>query len=181
MILFTEAKPPELSPLISIVIEQKQEIPPPVEYTLEEKIKLNVNQCDESVEYIRADNAECLAKPLRTAQTTVSRENPVKSTVNASQTASSGWYDYGYCTWYVSTQRSVGQWNNARDWAWQAKRDGWTVSPTPIVGAIAQKNNHVAIVRQISGDQMTIQEANYEGWNIISSRTISTSGWTFIY
>lgn len=173
-----QGEPPKIPEPILIVIEQKQEIPPPVEYTLEEKVKLNVNNCDEQTQYIRADNAECLDKPVYTPTTA---QNPARGAVNQPQgRASSGWYDYGYCTWYVSTRRPVGQWNNARDWAWQARRDGWNVSSTPTVGAIAQKNNHVAYVESVNGNTMTISEMNYVGWNVRSSRTIQTSGWTFI-
>lgn len=180
MILFSEATPPKLSPLISIVIEQ-EEVLPVVEYTLEEKIKLNVNNCDESTQYIRADNAECIAKPTVSARTVAkATENPSQPIKNASY-APSGWYDWGWCTYYVSTQRQVGQWNNAIDWPRQARNDGYTVSSTPIVGAIAQKGNHVAIVRGVYAGQITIQEMNYEGFGVISSRTISAVGWQFIY
>lgn len=169
---------PPNNPLIETVKEPiviEQVIP---ELTLEEKIKSNFYQCDESIQWIRADTAECLPKTIVSARTI---EKPAKSTINKPQTSSSGWYDYGYCTWYFSTQRSVVQWGDARTWANMARADGWTVSSTPIVGAIAQKGNHVAIVRDISAQSMTIQEANYEGWNVISSRTIPISGWTFIY
>jgi surface antigen len=111
---------------------------------------------------------------------TTSRNTTVR-TARPSYSVSSSWYDWGWCTYYVSTQRPVGAWNNASEWIWQAQRDGWATGSTPAVGAIAQKNNHVAIVRSVSGNSMTIQEMNYEGFGVISSRTIPSDGWRFIY
>jgi len=164
--------------LIEYVIEQKEE-ETPKELTLEEKIATNHNNCDTDVEWIRADNAECMPK------TPPRPQNTAREAVNASQTpsysVSSGWFDWGWCTYYVSTQRPVGAWNNASEWIWQAQRDGWATGTTPKVGAVAQKGNHVAIVRSVSGNKMTIEEMNHKGFGVISSRTISYTGWRFIY
>ena len=73
-------------------------------------------------------------------------------------------YDYGYCTWYVASQISVpNNWGNASSWAYYAALEGWTVSSTPTVGAIAQTpyaaggQGHVAIVTAVSPDGSQIQ------------------------
>lgn len=166
---------PEPIPIVEII--------EPVELTLEEKIAQNFYECDESIEWIRADTAECLPKVVSATIARVA-QTPVTTAQNVSQgraQAHSGWYGYGWCTSYVASQRPVGQWNNASEWVWQAQRDGWATGSTPRVGAIAQKANHVAIVRSVSGNTMTIQEQNYQGFGVVSSRTISTSGWRFIY
>jgi surface antigen len=177
MILFTEAKPPELSPLISIVIEQKQEAPL-VEYTLEEKIQLNVNQCDEATQWIRADNAECLDKRVNTPVRTENTSEPIK---NGSY-APSGWYPYGQCTYWVASNRSVGQWNNASQWLYQARRDGWTTGTTPRVGAIAWEPNHVSLVTSVNGDgTITVSEMNYKGLGVVSTRTAPATQFSYIY
>lgn len=147
------------------------------ELTVEEKIASNFYKCDEATQWIWASDATCHDKQV-VGQ--ISRENTSKPIKNQSQ-ASSGWYEWGWCTYYVSTQRQVGQWNDAISWPSQARNDGYTVSTTPIVGAIAQKGNHVAIVRAVENGQITIQEMNYEGFGVISSRTISPTGWQFIY
>lgn len=115
---------------------------------------------------------------VNTATTT---RNATTRAVKPSYSVSSGWFEWGWCTYYVSTQRSVGAWNNASEWIWQAKRDGWATGTTPKIGAVAQKGNHVAIVRGVSAGQMTIEEMNYQGFGVISSRTISSEGWRFIY
>jgi surface antigen len=179
MWIFTEALPPKIPEPIQIVIQRQEVEPEPIEiiYTIEEQVKLNVNNCNEELQYIRADNAQCLDKPVYTPKTTQSTSKPIKN----GSTATSGWYPYGQCTYYVSTQRSVGQWNNASSWVWQAQRDGWSTGTTPQVGAIGQKNNHVVIVRSVSGSTMVIQEMNYQSAGVITTRTISSSGWRFIY
>ncbi|HKU18694.1 MAG TPA: LysM peptidoglycan-binding domain-containing protein [Candidatus Saccharimonadales bacterium] len=78
-------------------------------------------------------------------------------------------YDYGFCTWYVATQIAVpSNWGNASSWAYYAALSGWTVSSTPVVGAIAQTPyaagglGHVAIVDAVSDDgtQIKIRDMN---------------------
>jgi len=189
MWIFTQAEPPKIPQPILIVIEQMVEEPvieeEPVLYTLEEKIADNVNECDEEKEWISAEDATCLSKPVpvvKAVNTPEVAESQPETIKSGSNRAPSGWYSYGWCTYYVSTQRSVGQWNNASEWVWQAQRDGWATGSTPQVGAIAQQANHVAYVRAVhSNGTMTISEMNYEGFGVTSSRTIPASGWRFIY
>jgi len=173
-------EPPKIPEPILIVIEQKVEVEPPVEekiYTIEEKIRDNHYNCNEQTQYIRADNAECLDKPVYQAPRAV---RTARTAVNASQ-APSGWYPYGQCTYYVSTQRSVGQWNNASEWLWQARRDGWATGSTPQVGAIAWEPGHVSYVVAVNGGNVTVREMNYKGWGVISTRTAPASSFQYIY
>lgn len=80
-------------------------------------------------------------------------------------------YSYGYCTWYVANQVSVpSNWGNASSWAYYARLSGWTVSPTPTVGAIAQTTysisplGHVAVVREVNSDgTIWVSEMNASG------------------
>lgn len=176
-------EPPKIPEPILIVIEQKVEQPVeevPKEYTLEEKIKLNINNCNEAVQYIRADNAECLDKPIQSAP--VAR----KATTRA-ENSSGNTYGYGYCTWYVKNALSwvPNGWGNANQWAYNARAQGYTVSSTPIVGAVAQSSGgslgHVAVVTGVSGDTVTISEMNYRAWNVVSSRSAPASSFVYIY
>ncbi len=64
MLMFTADIPPQPNPLLTVIIEKQVEVEPPKTYTIEEQVKLNVNNCDESTQWIRADNAECLDKPV---------------------------------------------------------------------------------------------------------------------
>jgi surface antigen len=183
MLLFTAETPPITSPLIQIVIEQqKEEVEPQVIekiYTIEEKIESNFYECDESIQYIRADDATCLAKPVYTQQNT---RSTVRQAVNGSNS-----YTYGYCTWHVKNLLS---WvpnglGNANTWASRARSQGYTVSNTPIVGAVAQTSGgrlgHVAVVTSVNGATITVAEMNYTGWNVASTRTAPTSSFVYIY
>ena len=79
-------------------------------------------------------------------------------------------YDYGYCTWYVANQISVpANWGNASSWAYYAAQSGWTVSPTPTPGSIAQTAyaagglGHVAIVNAVSADGSMVKITDMNG------------------
>lgn len=164
---------PPTPPLISIVIEEKVEAPVPPPITWES----NPAQCNQTTQWIAKEEPfYCIEKP-KPRQSSFSRE---KST---QPNQSGNTYSYGYCTAYVKNQLSwvPNGWGDARNWASNARNAGFTVSNTPIIGSIATKSNHVAVVTAINGDQITISEANYVKWNVISSRTISTTGWLFIY
>lgn len=91
-------------------------------------------------------------------------------------------YDYGFCTWYVASQISVpANWGNASSWAYYAALSGWTVSSTPVVGAIAQTpyaaggEGHVAIVDAVSADGTQIQYRDMNG--IAGWGRVGYSGW----
>ncbi len=81
-------------------------------------------------------------------------------------------YDYGYCTWYVASQIAVpSNWGNASSWSTYASLSGWTVSPLPAIGSIAQTpyaaggQGHVAIVSGVSpdGSSVYIKDMNNYG------------------
>jgi len=182
MLLF-QSEPPK-TPLISIVIESFKEEPVEVPakplYTLEDKIKDNHYKCDENKQYIRADTAKCLDKPVYTQQSTV-------STVTRAYSGSRGGYAYGNCTAYA--QNSLGWvpngWGNANRWDNNARAMGYTVSSTPRVGAVAQTDagyyGHVAVVVAVHGTTVTVKEMNYVGFNVVSTRTAPTSSFVYIY
>lgn len=169
------------NPLIVTETPIVQQVEPP-QPTIEEKIAQNFYKCDTDTQWIRKDTAECKPK----AQSTPHKaQRPVKSAVKyaTSDNTAGNTYSYGYCTWYVKNRLSWVQngWGDARSWATNARNAGFTVSSTPIIGSVATKSNHVAVVESISGDQITISEMNYQGWNISSSRAIPITGWQFIY
>lgn len=94
-------------------------------------------------------------------------------------------YDFGYCTWYVANNIPVpSNWGNANTWSYYAALSGWTVSPRPIVGAIAQTpyaaggEGHVAIVHAISpnGQEVYISDMNgLAGWDRVGYGWVPTS------
>lgn len=164
------------------IIEQPVE--PPKEPTLEEKIATNYYKCDESIQYIRADNAMCIDRPTNRGYESTSnpKSSPTPATPKNAARANAGWFERGQCTWLVWTKRPVGQWNDASDWLWQAKRDGWPTGSEPQAGAIAWKYGHVAFVESLKGDKMLISEANYDYNGSVRTIWVSIDSYTaFIY
>lgn len=95
-------------------------------------------------------------------------------------------YTPGNCTALVASMIQVpSDWGNARNWAYNARAQGWTVSDTPVVGAIAQTTvgyyGHVAIVKQIDGGFVYVIEENYQGLGVISYRWAPSSGFSYIF
>lgn len=174
---------PPKTPLITYVTETIQTETVIPELTVEEKIATNYYKCNESTQYIRRDTAECIDRPQYRASESRSdtkhRDTPV-STQNTS-TAPAGWYPKGQCTWWVWTKRPVGRWNNASDWKWQAIRDGYTFSNTPVAGAIAWKYGHVAYVESVGDGTVTISEANYNSRGSIRTVTIPVDSYQYLY
>jgi len=104
------------------------------------------------------------------------------SSTISSFTASYGGNGYapGWCTWYAASRVAVpNNWGNANTWDNYAALSGWTVSRTPVAGAIAQTDagfgGHVAIVEQVSEDGSMIIYSDMnglKGWG-----AVGTSGW----
>jgi len=77
-------------------------------------------------------------------------------------------YTRGYCTYYAASRVKIpNNWGNANTWAIYARLSGWTVSPRPIVGAIAQTTagwaGHVAIVEAVSPDGTMMKYSDMNG------------------
>lgn len=95
-------------------------------------------------------------------------------------------YSRGQCTFYVASQRNVpSNWGNAREWLANARAAGWVTGNVPRVGAIAWtgagRAGHVAIVRAVTGSQILVQEMNYNGVGVVSSRVANASEFVYIY
>lgn len=95
-------------------------------------------------------------------------------------------YARGQCTFYIASQRNVpSNWGNAREWLANARAAGWATGSVPQVGAIAWtgagRAGHVSIVRAVMGSQILVQEMNYNGVGVISSRVANASEFSYIY
>jgi len=181
---------PPKPPLIQVVAEQvTEQIIEPKELTLEEKIASNYYQCDESIEWIRADNAQCLPKRLEYrasegADTTKRTNTPVtvKNTLRAPQ----NWYEAGSCT-YGAQQLApwVGRWRDAKTWDDMARADGHIVSSIPIVGSVFVDNGgrygHVGVVVAVDGRTVTVKDMNYRAKWQWTTRTVDASQYVYIY
>jgi len=179
-----QAEPPKIPQPILIVIEQRVEIPvipEPIEPTTEEKIASNYYVCDESIEYIRADDATCLAKPVYTPKT-VKRSS--KTIVRSSRNT----YAAGNCTAYI---KDVVNWipnglGNANQWDNRARSMGFTVNTSPAAGSVGVSNSgrygHVFRVNSVNSDgSINISDMNYRNLYEVTHRTISASGYYFIH
>lgn len=96
-------------------------------------------------------------------------------------------YAWGNCTAYVASRLPVpSDWGNAIDWGINAQLQGYIVSTTPKVGAIAWSTTdsylgHVALVEAVDGDQVTVSEMNYQGLGVVDSRVANPGEFQFIY
>lgn len=97
-------------------------------------------------------------------------------------------YAWGNCTWGVANWTTVpSNLGNANTWDDSARLLGYTVSGSPIVGAVAQTDSdsylgHVALVEAVNGDQILIKEMNAQGLGVVDERWTSTLEFpNFIY
>lgn len=109
------------------------------------------------------------------------KQGTLQSETNNHSIAPSGWYPYGECTWWVSTQRPVGRWHDATGWLSSAQAEGYSTGSTPRAGAIGWTYGHVVYVESVSGDMVTISEANYDFNGSIRTITVPASKYTYIY
>jgi len=78
-------------------------------------------------------------------------------------------YDYGWCTYYAASRVSIpNNWGNANTWDNYAALSGWTVSRTPVAGAIAQSDafsylGHVGYVEEVSADGTMMKYSDMNG------------------
>lgn len=101
--------------------------------------------------------------------------------------ASGNRYAYGWCTWYAWQWRKdnlgdamPSNMGNASSWARSAAGAGYTVSRTPVYGAVFQTAGgsyygHVGVVTGVNGDgTITISDMNgIAGWGRVGTKTIS--------
>ena len=131
----------------------------------------------------RLEERVIVAEPISTTiRATSARQAPVQSSGNIAGNT----YYAGQCTAYVKDQRPdvSNTWGDAISWFHNAKAQGWATGDTPRVGAVAWARGygHVAVVRKIlNNGTILIQEQNYKGAFIISSRIAPTSEFRYIY
>jgi surface antigen len=96
-------------------------------------------------------------------------------------------YEWGNCTYWAYAERLWANnpiptsWGNANTWDDRAIADSYVVDHTPSIGAVFQTDigslGHVAYVSSIDSNNgdWTITEMNYEGLNIVSTRTFNAN------
>lgn len=139
-------------------------------------------------EMVIPEATESLQERIYYVEPTITSQTPQTpaSTHQNKATASSGspalsWWDYHSCTWHVASKRSVGFWNDASSWLWQAKRDGYSTGSTPVAGAIGWTSGHVVYIERVDGNRVYISERNYDWNGSYRERWASASEFTYIY
>jgi surface antigen/transposase-like protein len=89
-------------------------------------------------------------------------------------------FPWGYCTWYAAQRRGDVTWRgSAGQWLNNAQAQGKATGRIPAKGAIIVTSEswwgHVGVVESVQGDKVTISEMNYNGYGVVSKRTISNS------
>lgn len=172
---------------------EKQEIEVK-QLSVKEKIEQNFYKCDETTEWIRADNAKCLPKPVVKAAPTPehresrkSRESYVKQSPSVPVSSPGNTYSRGYCTWWVKSQRPdiPNGLGNANTWYSRAASLGMAVGSSPRVGAVATTTRgaygHVSLVLKVEGGRILVSEMNTKGWNVSSTGWYPSSDYVYIY
>jgi len=127
---------------------------------------------------------EIAAKEKKLAQSsrnTVARNSSSRSVkVDTKAGSKSNGYPYGYCTYYAATKRAIpSSWGNAGQWLSSAKSAGYSTGSAPVAGAVVVTREswwgHVGYVESVSENSFTISEMNYNGWGVVSYRTLSVN------
>lgn len=133
---------------------------------------------------IKIELVEALEKP-ELVELAPLPEKPLEPPIRPSDGTNT--YEPLSCTWWVKQWKpSVpNSWGNANTWDDRAATDGWTVSDTPVPGAVAQSDRggwgHVALVLEVYGNTILIQEGNYDYAGSTRTKTVPTSSYTYIY
>ena len=93
-------------------------------------------------------------------------------------------FPWGHCTWWVAQKRYVPWRGHAKHWIANARRYGYSIGNTPVVGAIIVTKEswwgHVAYVEAVSDNRVTFSEMNHYGLGVVSRRTLKQSDWRII-
>lgn len=132
------------------------------------------------VHVYRWDSSPKLASThsLKADEGMLPKAGPIRPNINHSGNL----YPVGQCTWGVKGMASwvSNYWGNAKDWAANAKKQGFEVGSTPRTGAIAvwpqdgvlggQTYGHVAYVTHVEADnRIQVMESNYAGKQYIGN------------
>lgn len=169
------------------LLQTLNETPPPivkvVETTLEDKIKSNFYKCDSNLQWIRADNAQCLNKQKVVIPSSLERK-PARSVQNSSVSTPGNGYTPNNCTWYAKSRR-LDLPNNLGDsinWVYNASKQGFATGSVPRAGAIGQQGMHVVYIESINSDgTVYLSEMNFDYNGGFRYRTANSSDFTYIY
>ncbi len=123
---------------------------------------------------------EAAAKQSTTATRRIaSSARLVTSTARSTSSTRNNTFASGYCTDWAARQTGWVDWRgNAKAWGSNAAANGHKVGKEyAAAGSIVQTREssygHVAYVKEVKGNQVTISEMNYKGRGVVSERTLN--------
>lgn len=180
-LLLGGVEPPK-QPLIDIfvtetAIEQKVELP--------EEIPIHdPNNCEPTMYWAKEAPYYCIPKPTERRSESVLLASSTRTSVSARGGVTGNLYAPGNCTFFAKSMRPdlPNNLGNANTWVIRASAQGYATGTTPRVGSIGQKGNHVVYVTGVNSDgTFNLAEWNYHNLYERTDRTVSASGWKFIY
>lgn len=145
-----------------------------------------IPQADEQIATRPLPEVASPVQPVTTTTQTTATKARTASTSRPVARGSSGGNSYspGYCTWYAKSRRPdlPNNLGNADTWVARAAAQGFATGSAPRAGAIGQQGMHVVYVERVNSDgTVTISEMNYNGYGVVSSRTVPASTFSYIY
>ena len=173
---------PAKQPLLEIfvtetVIEQKVELPEPIPIN-------DPNNCEPAMYWAKEAPYYCIPKPTEKRSESVVPASSTRTSVSARGSATGNLYAPGNCTFFAKSMRPdlPNNLGNANTWVKRASAQGFATGSIPKVKAIGQKANHVVYVTGVNNDgTFNLAEWNYRNLYERTDRTVSASGWKFIY
>jgi surface antigen len=150
---------------------------------------LTIPEAKEKLERREIPVASAVAEPQQVPAEPATGNTSVAATPAAPQpvpvgSSAGNTYYYGYCTFYAKSRRPdlPNNLGNADTWVARAAAQGLPTGSAPRAGAIGQQGMHVVYVESVnSNGTVTISEMNFNGWGVVSSRTVPASTFMYIY
>ncbi len=107
---------------------------------------------------------------------------PGVTSISSGYDADNHYFPIGYCTYYVATRMKITFGGNAKNWLSNARASGYVTGQEPAANAAIVfgtkgygRYGHVAFVEQVDGNRVLVSEMNYEKFNRVNQRWVSTS------
>jgi surface antigen len=104
------------------------------------------------------------------------------TSISGGYDADEHYFPVGYCTYYVATKMKITFGGNAKNWLANARASGYVTSKTPATrtavvfsGYGYGRYGHVAYVESVDSGKILVSEMNYDHFNQVDERWVSTS------
>ncbi|TDM12602.1 CHAP domain-containing protein [Macrococcus lamae] len=136
-----------------------------------------------------------IADELHVSPIKVSNEAEAAVYRNPIKYKAANYYSWGSCVYYAFNRRAQmgryvsNRWGNARNWATNAARSGYTVRRKPVYGSVMVSKSgyygHVAVVERVyKNGNILVSEMNFPRQGVKTYRTVyrsNVSSYQYIY